>query len=217
MKMSFSNSPSSMKAYLVLGFAIFLSVAAAVELVWHEITRSRTPLAGGEVVVSGNATTPALPSPEAFLQPAKPPQFVSNLFHSVYIERTLQKQAEEKSNRDAARKAALDSKAQESAMASAASLSSKACEGGDKVSKLPPPVRFCFQGVIRSADGRPWALLAVSPAGKSLAVSPGEACHGAVVTNVTTDSVALILNDGSVRTVSKGVTESIPEALLHEP
>ena len=222
MKLRFRYPGPSAKPYLVLGIALFLAVGAMVQLLWRELVRRRAPPSCAEITGAGHVVTPKVTSPAVFLQPETAPvQALSNLFHSTFVDRTLLKLAKQKEAQEAAQEAARKA-AQAQVVEKAARLrviGTRPKAGSEKVvvKLLPPPVRFSFQGLIRTDEGGPLALLSIVPTGRSSPFAAGEVCHGAVVTNVAVDHVDLILNDGSIRRVERGISEPILEGLLHAP
>lgn len=202
---------------MALGVAVILAVGAVLQLLWGAYARGRTPSVGGGRVVAAPVTAQALPPPVVFLKTTtQPDRGVSNLFHSTYIERTLLKLEEQRKLRLAAEKEARAKVVKEAVRVAAVVPPPKVLPVVlTKTNPPPPQVRFCFQGLIQTADGQTLALINSSPAGRSAPVAEGEKCHGVVVTNLSAESVDLVLGDGSLRGIAKGKPEIILEAKLY--
>jgi hypothetical protein len=215
----FTYSSAPFRITLILGVSLVLAAGAILHLLWGSFVRGRSPARGGDHIQSVPVSAPALPFPAVFLKAEnETPQAVSNLFHSAYVDRALLKLAEQKAMQEAALKAAKDKAAQAAVNPVSTKPPLKVLPAEIPVTKpVPPPVRFRFQGVIRTADDQVLALISDSPSGRSAPFAEGETCHGAMVTNLTADRVDLILNNGSIRGVSRGIPEAIAKELLYAP
>jgi hypothetical protein len=214
----FNYSSASFQITLILGVALLLAAGAVLHLLWGAFVRGQNPAREGDRVQSASVSAPTLPLPSVFLTSGnEPAQGVSNLFHSAYVDRALRKLAEQKALQDAALKAAKEKAAQAAVNHVAAKPPLTGVPAKIPAAKpAPPPVHFSFQGVIRTADDQVLALLSASPSGRSAPFAEGEKCHGTTVTNLTAERVDLILNDGSVRGVSRGMPETISKELLDD-
>ena len=204
---------------LILGVSVLLAAGAVLHLLWGVFSRGRSPARGDDHGQSAPVFVPTLPFPAVFLTSKnESAQAVSNLFHSAYVDRALLKLAEQKAMQEAALKTAKEKAAQAAVNHVAAKPPPKIVLAGTPAAKpAPPPIRFSFQGVIRTADDQFLALLSAFPSGRSAPFAEGEQCQGATVTNLTAERVDLILKDGSVRGVSRGIPEAISKELLHDP
>lgn len=197
------KQPVFSKSVLLVGGSLLLATAVSARLLWHEISRQPVALSAAGLTVTGEIAKAQFVPPTVFLRsPGDAVPVISNLFHSVSVERTLIKLDQQKAL------LAL----REASRASAQSPSPKE----DKDKPLPPAVRFCFQGVVETEGGLPVALISTVPKGRTASFGEGEPCCGATVTHVARDSVDLILKDNSTRTLARGIPLTIAKEALHE-
>ena len=224
------------KAALIAGLALIFAAAALTRLAWLEgLFIYRAPSVETTLPVVTAKPPPRLLSPLAFVHDTNTVLTLTDSPFTApavdtYLARLAANEVAAELARvtamEAARKAAADRAA---TLARAEAADRARAEAAARIAALktiapptphppPPPamVRFLYQGLFQLADQRPLALIAVGDLETRAApYAPGESCRGAVVTNITADTVSLILADGSVRQAESGRPELIRKDSLH--
>lgn len=237
MKSLLDKLRTTRKPSLALGAAGLVGILALLRMAWlgiEVLSEGSQPDVEPAATLAGRV--PVIPAPSDFLQATGTTSTVtSNLFHSRHIDHYLTRVAAQKEEEAAllrkvreeetrkAREEATRRAREEAARLKAQELAATQVALPPSTPITPAPsvphgmVKVIYQGLMQMADGQTLALIGLEPSSNRAGTFlTGERCFGAVVTNITTDAVSLILTNGAVRRLTAGQPEPILEISLHE-
>jgi hypothetical protein len=217
-----------LKAPLVLAIALALLVLSWIWVAGTEWSGRRRLAAA--VHVPGTSTKahpvpPALPEVNRLLA-VKAVAPTGSVFHSVTIDRFIERRETQRKAEEAARlKAEKEAEALRKARAAAAA---KVPVPGAPAVREPPPKRFyalTYNGLVTTPDRQEVGIIGILPPGaagkpgkpQSAMVSAGDPCLDATVTQLTRSNATLQLKMGTTVVLEAGKPERVEEPLLHAP